>query len=97
MDKVRAHLLIRGHVQGVSFRYYTRQQALAKGVCGWVRNLWDGRVEAVLQGDESSVQEVIRWCKRGPTSAHVDEVRVEWETPQEEFSKFEIRMTARGG
>jgi acylphosphatase len=97
MDDVRAHLYIRGRVQGVSFRYYTRQQAVLKGVSGWVRNLWDGRVEAVLQGDEASVKQVIAWCKHGPTSARVDEVRVKWETPREEGTDFMIRSTARGG
>ncbi|MEJ2552083.1 MAG: acylphosphatase [Anaerolineales bacterium] len=96
MDEVRAHLHIRGRVQGVSFRYYTRQQAVSQGVSGWVRNLWDGRVEAVFQGDEARVKEVIAWCKRGPTSARVDDVRVRWEKPLEEETRFGIRSTARG-
>ena len=96
MGEIRAHLHIRGRVQGVSFRYYTRQQAISKGVNGWVRNLWDGRVEAVIQGDEASVKEVITWCRHGPTSAHVDDVWVEWETPEEDCVNFEIRPTARG-
>jgi acylphosphatase len=97
MDEVRAHLHIRGRVQGVSFRYYTRQKAVSKDVRGWVRNLWDGRVEAVFQGNEASVKEVIAWCRRGPTSAHVDDVRVDWETPLDDCTGFEIRSTARGG
>ncbi len=96
MEEVRAHLYIRGRVQGVSFRYYTRQQAFAKGVNGWVRNLLDGRVEAVVQGDEAIVKEVIAWCKHGPSSARVDDVWMEWETPEEDCVSFEIRSTARG-
>ena len=97
MEEVRAHLHIRGRVQGVSFRYYTRQQAISKGVNGWVRNLGDGRVEAVVQGDESKVREVIAWCKHGPSSARVDNVWVEWETPKEDCVGYSIRATARGG
>ncbi len=96
LEEVRAHLHVRGRVQGVSFRYYTRQQALARGVKGWVRNLWDGRVEAVFQGDGERVKQVIAWCKHGPTSARVDEIRMDWETPQEACTGFEIRPTARG-
>jgi acylphosphatase len=97
MEEVRAHLYVRGRVQGVSFRYYTRQQAFIKGVSGWVRNLWDGRVEVVIQGDEASVMGVIAWCKHGPSSARVDDVWMEWETPQEDCVGFVIRPTARGG
>jgi len=97
MGEVRAHLHVRGRVQGVSFRFYTRQQAVARDITGWVRNLWDGRVEVVIQGDSGRVNELIAWCKRGPSSARVDDVWVEWEPPQEDCVGFKIRSTARGG
>ena len=58
----RAHLYISGRVQGVNFRYYTDQQAQIHGVRGWVRNLLDGRVEAVFEGDGTSVEKMIKWC-----------------------------------
>lgn len=89
----RAHLFISGRVQGVSFRYYTRQQALDSGLQGWVRNLWDGRVEAVLEGPEEAVQKMIGWCRRGPSSARVDQVEVEWEQASGAFDGFNIRTT----
>jgi acylphosphatase len=70
------HILISGRVQGVGFRDALLTQALQAGVRGWVRNRRDGRVEAVLQGDESQVAEVIAWSRRGPPLAHVLEIEV---------------------
>ncbi len=89
----RAHLYISGRVQGVNFRYYTRQQALTLGVTGWVRNLMDRRVEAVFEGEEVLVQRMIDWCYKGPPSARVDQVVTYWEEPTGEFMGFEIRST----
>jgi acylphosphatase len=74
----RAHLFISGRVQGVNFRYYTVRQAESLGVTGWVRNLWDGRVEAVFEGDETAVQGMIDWCQNGPRAARVDHVEARW-------------------
>ena len=88
----RAHLYISGRVQGVNFRYYTRQQARSLGVKGWVRNLIDGRVEAVFEGDGVSVESMVDWCHHGPRGAWVDRVEVQWEDPTGEFSGFEIRL-----
>ena len=96
MDMVRAHLFIRGFVQGVNFRYYTRQQALSRGVLGWVRNLWDGRVEAVFEGEQDAVDWMVEWCRAGPPSASVEEVELMWEDATGEFESFEVRMTAAG-
>lgn len=93
MEIKRAHLFISGRVQGVSFRYYTQQQALNQGVSGWVRNLWDGRVEAVFEGTEADVEHMIRWCNRGPSSASVDHVDLIWEQPGNSFKDFRIRTT----
>ncbi len=92
MANTRAHVLVDGIVQGVSFRYYTMQEAKRRGVRGWVRNLWDGRVEAVFEGEESSIQSLIDWCRHGPPSAKVDDVQVEWGTPTGEFEGFIVRL-----
>jgi len=96
MAAKRAHLWISGRVQGVNFRYYTAQEAQARGLKGWVRNLWDGRVEAVFEGEEQAVGSMIEWCRKGPPAARVDDIEVSWENPSGEFDRFNIRMTASG-
>ncbi len=94
MKTTRAHLHILGRVQGVSFRYFTLQEAQSVGVFGWVRNLWDGRVEALFEGSEAAVDHMVQWCHQGPPSAVVDDVEIAWEEPTGEFSNFRVRMTA---
>jgi acylphosphatase len=74
MSDVIRHVLIRGTVQGVGFRYWTRRTATARGLQGWVRNRRDGSVEAVFAGPEQTVAEMIALCRRGPASARVDAV-----------------------
>ena len=87
---VRTRLIISGRVQGVYFRAQTKQQAEARGLRGWVRNLPDGRVEAVVEGDASIVEQMIAWCHRGPSAAHVTDVQVNWEAPTGETT-FSVR------
>jgi len=87
----RAHVLIEGVVQGVFFRANTEREALRLGLRGWVRNLPDGRVEAVFEGERKSVERMLRWCHRGPASANVSDVSAEWEEDENEFSGFTIR------
>ena len=89
-NTARAHLFISGRVQGVFFRSTTRQKARSMGINGWVRNLRDGRVEAVLEGPEDEVKSLLNWCHKGPRSAHVESVEVDWEVPQGE-SGFKVR------
>ncbi len=91
MAKVRAHLSIDGLVQGVSYRYYTRQMAESLGVAGWVRNTFDGRVEATVEGEEADVNRLIEWCRSGPPAAEVEDVKVEWEDFTGEFAGFQVR------
>jgi len=87
---VRAHLRIYGRVQGVFFRANMRRKAVEYGVKGWVKNLPDGSVEAVVEGEEEAVKKIIAWAHRGPPLARVDRVDVEWEEYKGEFSDFRV-------
>lgn len=89
---VRAHVVVSGRVQGVSFRWYMQQKAHELGLSGWVRNLWDGRVEAVIEGEEIAVHQILRWCRSGPPMAQVDDVQVTRESPRGDLSGFHIRQ-----
>ena len=96
MGAARAHLLLQGRVQGVSFRYYTMQEARLLGLTGWVRNLWDGRVEVLLEGDDDAVKQMIAWCQQGPPTAVVEDVVITWEEPTAEFNNFRVWINAGG-
>ncbi len=89
-NEERAHVYVSGEVQGVNFRGATHEKAEELGLNGWVRNLQDGRVEAVFEGDSGVVREMIEWCESGPAGADVEDVSVEQETP-EGLSGFEVR------
>jgi len=91
MPIICRHLLISGRVQGVCFRHYTRQTAIAHGVNGWVRNLPDGRVEALFEGEESAVEACTAWCHSGPDMARVDQVEIAVQDGEENLSSFSIR------
>lgn len=91
MDRLRAHVIIHGLVQGVYFRASTREEAVRLGVGGWVRNLPNGCVEAVFEGEKKKVEEIVGWCHKGPLGARVTKVDVSWEQFKGEFSRFEIR------
>jgi len=90
MGKLRAHVLVSGQVQGVMFRETTRREADRRRVAGWVRNLSDGRVEAVFEGEEEDVRGLVQWCHRGPSRASVEAVDVDWEPVQGDLESFEI-------
>ena len=90
MDRLRAHVLIDGRVQGVNFRASVREQARIIGVEGWVSNLDDGRVEAVFEGPEAAVKLMISWCYSGPRPARVDHIDLEWEPPTGQERGFRI-------
>jgi acylphosphatase len=90
-DRVRARVLVSGRVQGVFFRQETARNARERGVSGYVRNLPDGRVEAVFEGDADAVDELIGWCRRGPRGAHVEAVDAERECPTGDGGAFEVR------
>jgi acylphosphatase len=88
---LRAHVYVSGHVQGVNFRAYTQHRAQALGLRGWVRNLWDGRVEAVFEGEENAVRKAVAWCHSGPPMARVDDVQADFEQPTGETAPFRIK------
>ena len=87
---VRAHVWVSGFVQGVFFRYETKAEATRLKVNGWVKNLRDGRVEAVLEGEEEAVEKIIEFCKKGPPGAEVSGVEVKWEEWKGEHKDFRI-------
>lgn len=89
--RIRAHVWVSGRVQGVFFRSETQEEARKRGVKGWVRNLPDGRVEAVFEGEENAVNELIEFCKRGPPGAVVTSIKVVMENYTGEFKDFVIR------
>ena len=90
MEKVRVHVFIDGRVQGVFFRANTREEANLLGLTGWVKNCWDGRVDAVFEGERDKVEQVLKWCQKGPPGAMVRNVEVNWEDPTDEFDTFSI-------
>jgi acylphosphatase len=91
-DKIRAHAIISGRVQGVFFRMETKRAAQRFGVFGWVRNLRDGTVEAVFEGKKIQVEAILDWCNQGPANAQVTGVNAEMEvySGDGEFDGFKI-------
>ena len=89
--KARAHVHVTGRVQGVFFRSETADLAHRLELVGWVRNLSDGRVEALFEGEKQDVEEAVAFCERGPPGAQVQKLDVKWENWQGEFSDFRIR------
>ncbi len=90
-DQVRVNLRIEGRVQGVYFRASTIAQAQRLGLVGWVMNCPDGAVEAVAEGPRAKIDELIAWCRQGPSGAKVANVVIRWEQTQNAFVGFRIR------
>ena len=89
-DRVRVHVYVSGRVQGVYYRASTREKARELGVDGWVRNLSDGRVEAVFEGSEKAVDTLVEWCETGSRAADVEHVNKTTEEPKG-INGFEVR------
>jgi len=87
---IRVGIVVHGRVQGVAFRHYTCKQAQQLGVTGWVRNLPDGSVEGLFEGDDSSVAALVEWCRTGPPAAQVDRLKISKSTYSGEFDSFSI-------
>lgn len=81
-DPIRRRVIVEGRVQGVNYRATCARAASAAGISGWVRNLPDGRVEAVFEGDAGAVHRLVGWCGEGPSHARVDRVEVVEEPPE---------------
>jgi acylphosphatase len=90
MQLSRAHIFFSGRVQGVFFRAFTQNQAVRLGLNGWVRNVPDGRVEAVFEGIRENIEEAIAACRKGPSGSRVTGVETAWNSPENEKG-FEIR------
>ncbi len=88
---VRAHLVIKGVVQGVFYRASTVNIATTEKLTGWVRNRPDGTVEAVFEGEKAALKRMVGWCRSGPPMASVEEVLVTWEDYRGEFKEFSTR------
>lgn len=89
--KKRIHAFASGKVQGVFFRANTKKEADRLKVTGWVRNLEDGRVEFVAEGEESNLVRLIEWAKKGPSWAKIDDFQTEWKEYEGIFNSFEIK------
>jgi acylphosphatase len=89
--KARAHVHVSGRVQGVFFRAETADLARSLDLVGWVKNLSDGRVEVLLEGEKQDVEKAVAFCERGPPNAQVQKLEVKWEDWKGEFSDFRVR------
>lgn len=90
-ETVRAHVVVRGRVQGVFFRDSTRREAESRGIAGWVRNREDGAVEAVFEGSRDAVEGLVEWCRNGPSRADVEAMDVSLGEPPDGISGFSVQ------
>jgi len=90
MTKQRVRLLVKGKVQGVFFRQALKVMAKKNHISGWVKNLKDGRVETLLEGEDMAVSSIVEWCHAGPANARVEDIEIRNEKFKGEFSKFEV-------
>lgn len=86
------HVIITGDVQGVGFRYYTRKEAVRLGLVGWVKNRVDGRVEALLQGDDEQLKAMLNWLKSGSPMARVDSIDQKLQPEDRNLISFDIEF-----
>jgi acylphosphatase len=93
MKKIRVHVNIYGKVQGVYYRQTAFQKAVELGLKGWVRNLENGNVEAVFEGDEPIVEKMLEWCKEGPVMARVTGMDITRQPCLDSFEDFRIKST----
>jgi acylphosphatase len=89
--EVGAHIIVKGLVQGVGFRYFVYTRATRIGVTGYVKNNLDGSVEINVEGERSLIEALINEVKVGPRSAQVTDVRIQWKEPQHQYKEFDIQ------
>lgn len=92
MMEKRICVIVSGQVQGVAFRASCQREAVARGVRGWVRNRWDGAVEALFEGPADAVDAMVRWCHYGPPAAEVEHVEVSDAPPGPPSRSFNVRL-----
>ncbi len=90
--KARIHIVVEGRVQGVGFRFECRREAIRLGLHGWVRNMDDGSVAIVVEGEQDMVDQMVKWSRSGPAGAYVDACRAIPEPLTGEFDSFEVRF-----
>jgi acylphosphatase len=90
-ENARVHLLIEGVVQGVFYRAFTRNVAVKRGLHGWVRNLFDGRVEAVFEGSRELIEQAVMECRKGPAGSYVSNIDLSWQPYTGAERGFEVR------
>ena len=90
-QRARLRMIVSGRVQGVFFRAAAAERARILGIVGYARNRDDGTVEIVAEGDRNALEILAAWARRGPTSARVEAVQMEWSEPRDEFDRFRIR------
>ncbi len=88
--KERLHALVEGVVQGVGFRYFVTNYAEELQLTGWVRNLWDGRVEVMAEGPKNKLEILLKYLQEGPRGAHVSKVELQWQAATNEFKEFRV-------
>lgn len=86
----RCHVFVSGKVQGVFYRAFTHKHATQLGLVGFVRNMSDGRVEVLVEGDENKINELLAKLRKGPLGAIVDDLEIKWEKARNEFDDFRI-------
>lgn len=89
--KSRVFVIIYGKVQGVWFRATTKEKADKLGIKGWVRNTLDGNVEAIFEGEEKKIKEIIEWCNHGPPLAKVDDIKIKKQPISNNIDQFLIK------
>ncbi len=90
--KVSVHILVSGKVQGVAFRYNARNIASQLGVGGWIKNLPNGKVELMAEGSKNLVEEMVKWCKKGPRMAVVEDMEVNWLPYSGKYNQFQLKI-----
>jgi acylphosphatase len=90
MEKAKVHLFIKGSVQGVFYRAFTREIAIRLGLTGWVKNLHDGYVEAVFEGNREKIEQAILECRKGPPGSYVKDIELTWSDYSGTLKSFEI-------
>lgn len=88
----RCRIYVSGYVQGIGFRSFTKKRATEISLSGFARNLPDGRVEIIVEGDESKINQFVERLKEGPWGSRVEKTEIRWEKPTTEFRGFEIKL-----